>query len=277
MPRAGRPCASESEGRGLSEDCPKRLELVRGPILHRSVTVTSIAYSPDGQQIVSGSTDETIQIWDTKIGAAVGKPLTGHTDKINSVCFAPNGQYIISGSGDKTIRIWDASTGAPAGKPLEGHTAPVWSIAYSPGGDQIISGSSDCTIRIWDAKRGSQFGMPLRGHSGGGLSVAYSPSGRHIVSGSGDSTIRVWDSFAHLSIQPSSSCDPVHAQLYAQADPDGWVRDLEDGLLYWVPPDYREGLHAPSLLTIHLKPDIQSVSLSFEDVAIGKSWSQIFN
>ena len=39
MPRAGRPCASESEGQGLSEDCPKQLELVRRPILHRSVTV----------------------------------------------------------------------------------------------------------------------------------------------------------------------------------------------------------------------------------------------
>ena len=147
----------------------------------------------------------------------------------------------------------------------------------SPNGQQIISGSYDRTIRIWDAKSGSQLGTPLRGHSDSVMSVAYSPSGRHIVSGSRDSTIRVWDSFAHLSIQPISSCDPVHTQFCAQADSDGWVRDPEGGLLYWVPPDYREDLHAPSLLTIHLTPDIQTVSLSFEDVAFGKSWTQIFN
>ena len=46
MPRAGRPCASESEGQGLSEDCPKRPELVHGPVLHRSVTVY-----PDEEQL----------------------------------------------------------------------------------------------------------------------------------------------------------------------------------------------------------------------------------
>ena len=58
----------------------------------------SIAYSPDGWRIISGSTDHTIQIWDTKTGAAVGKPLAGHSDQIFSVSFAPDGQHIVSGS-----------------------------------------------------------------------------------------------------------------------------------------------------------------------------------
>ena len=154
---------------------------------------------------------------------------------------------------------------------------PNRSVAYSPDGKQIISGSVDKTIRIWDAKIGAVLGTPLRGHSDAICWVSYSPSGRHIVSGSRDSTIRVWDSFAHLSTQPSSSCDPVHSQFFVQPNSDGWVRDLDGGLLYWVPPDCRAGLHAPSLLMITLTPDIRTVSLDFEDCAFGNSWIQIFD
>jgi WD40 repeat protein len=84
--------------------------------------VRSVAYSPDGQHIISGSDDKTIRIWDAETGAAVGKPLEGHTDCVWSVAYSPDGQHIISGSDDKTIRIWDAETGAAVGKPLEGHT-----------------------------------------------------------------------------------------------------------------------------------------------------------
>jgi WD40 repeat protein len=84
--------------------------------------VNSVAYSPDGRHIISGSFDKTIRIWDAETGAAVGKPLEGHTDWVNSVAYSPDGRHIISGSYDKTIRIWDAETGAAVGKPLEGHT-----------------------------------------------------------------------------------------------------------------------------------------------------------
>jgi WD40 repeat protein len=69
--------------------------------------------------------DKTIRIWDAETGAAVGKPLEGHTDCVWSVAYSPDGQHIISGSDDKTIRIWDAETGAAVGKPLEGHTGCV--------------------------------------------------------------------------------------------------------------------------------------------------------
>jgi len=115
--------------------------------------VWSVAYSPDGQHIISGSGDDTIRIWDAETGAAVGKPLEGHTTSVRSVAYSPDGQHIISGSDDNTIRIWDAETGAAVGKPVEGHTGIVWSVAYSPDGQRIVSGSGDSTIRTWDAFR----------------------------------------------------------------------------------------------------------------------------
>ena len=85
----------------------------------------SVAYSPDGQRIISGSYDKTIRIWDAETSAAVGKPLEGHSGWVESVAYSPDGQHIISGSEDKTIRIWDAETGAAFGEPIEGHVSGV--------------------------------------------------------------------------------------------------------------------------------------------------------
>jgi len=68
----------------------------------------------------------------------------------------------------------------------------------------------------------------------------------------------------------------MHADLYAKPDMDGWVRDSEHGLLYWVPHDCRRGLHLPGLLTIPLTSHDRSVSLDFDDFAFGTSWTQMF-
>jgi len=248
-----------------------------GPLMGHNLIVRSVARSPNGGRIASGSADRTIRVWDAKTGAVVGEPLTGHTGHVCSVTYSLDGQHIISGSADGTIRIWDANTGAAVGKPLEGHESMLWSVAYSPTRHHIISGSDDRTVRIWDAKTGAAVGKPLTGHSDNVRSVAYSPNGQYIVSGSADNTLRVWDALPHISTSVCSSCNPFHAQFCAPPDPNGWVRDSEGGLLYWVPLDYRGGLHSPALLAIPLTSHIRSVSLDFEDFVFGTSWTQIFN
>jgi len=208
------------------------------------------------------------------MGAAICKPLEGHSVYVSSVAYAPDGQRILSGSGDNTIRTWDAETGAAIGKPLEGHSSVVESITYSPDGRRIISGSGDKTIRIWDAETGAAGGRPLEGDIVNVLSVASSPSVQHNVPGSNSTTIRVSEPFSH---QPSSSCNPLHACFYSQPDSHGWVRDSDRGLLYWVPIDCRSGLHSPALITIPFTSDVRSISLDFEDFVFGTDWPQIFN
>ncbi|KAF9932380.1 hypothetical protein BGZ67_004765, partial [Mortierella alpina] len=152
--------------------------------------VTSVVFSPSGQQIASGSSDNIVRLWDARTGAP-GAILNGHTDWVTSVVFSPSGQQIASSSWDKTVRLWDAQTGAP-GAILSGHNGCVRSVVNSPSGQQIASGSTDGTIRLWDAQTGSP-GAILSGHTNCVYSSVFSPSGQQIASGGADNKVRLWD------------------------------------------------------------------------------------
>jgi WD40 repeat protein len=65
-----------------------------------------VAFSPDGQHIVSGSSDQTIGVWNAMTGEVVAGPFRGHSQSVKSVTFSPDGQHIVSGSIDHTIRLW---------------------------------------------------------------------------------------------------------------------------------------------------------------------------
>ncbi|KAK6987690.1 hypothetical protein R3P38DRAFT_3449838, partial [Favolaschia claudopus] len=156
--------------------------------------VTSVAFSPDGQLIVSGSYDHTMQIWQASSGAPVGGPLQGHRQIVHCVAFSPDGRRIVSGTVDGIVQIWDTDTGAPIGDPIR-HTTSVRCVAFSPDGQHIISGSGsgDNTVRIWDTVTGAPIGDPLQGHTNWVISVTFSGDGQHIVSASQYEGVRIWD------------------------------------------------------------------------------------
>ncbi|KAG6843192.1 hypothetical protein H0H87_007050, partial [Tephrocybe sp. NHM501043] len=114
--------------------------------------VQSVAFSPDGQQVVSGSNDQTVCIWDALTGDLV-KQLKGHTRAVQSVAFSPDAKEVVSGSNDQTVHIWDALTGDLV-KELKGHTDSVQSVAFSPDSKQVMLGSNDGTVQIWDSLTG---------------------------------------------------------------------------------------------------------------------------
>ena len=82
--------------------------------------VNSATFSPDGKQVVSGSADKTVRLWDAVTGASL-QTLEGHSDWVRSVAFSPDGKQVVSGSDDKTVRLWDTVTGAVL-QTLEGHS-----------------------------------------------------------------------------------------------------------------------------------------------------------
>jgi len=157
------------------------------PVGGHSGEVSSVAVTPDGQHLVSGSRDRTINIWDLKTGKLI-HILEDHSSSVLSVAVTPDGQHIVSGSYDTTIKIWDFKTGALI-HTLEGHSGGVSSVAVTPDGQHLVSGGS--TIKITDLKTGALI-HTLEGHSNSVNSLAVTPDGQHIVSGSWDRIIRIW-------------------------------------------------------------------------------------
>ncbi|WP_427162719.1 trypsin-like peptidase domain-containing protein [Aliinostoc sp. HNIBRCY26] len=152
--------------------------------------VISVAFSPDGRTLASGSWDKTIKIWNIATGQEI-RTLNGHSQGVYSVAFSPDGRTLASGSWDKTIKIWNIATGQLI-RTLNGHSDLVESVAISPDGRTLASGSQDKTIKIWNIATG-QLIRTLNGHSDLVESVAISPDGKTLASGSQDKTIKIWN------------------------------------------------------------------------------------
>ena len=109
--------------------------------------VNSVAFSPDGKTLASGSSDDTVRLWDAETGRKL-TTFTGHSSSVFSMSFSPDGTRIASGSEDNMVRLWDVETGRELTR-FTGHSSSVFSVSFSPDGTRIASGSDDNTVRLW--------------------------------------------------------------------------------------------------------------------------------
>jgi WD40 repeat protein len=165
-------------------------------------SVSSMALTPDGHTLATGSADHTVILWDLTDPAAprrLGPPLTDHSMPVSSVAFTPDGRTLATGSDDHTVILWDVTDRAQPhrlGLPLTGHTGKVTTMALSPDGRTLISGSADRTVIRWDLTdlaHPRQLGQPLTGHTGAVNAVALASDGHTLATGSQDGTVILWD------------------------------------------------------------------------------------
>ena len=156
------------------------------PLSGHSDYVRSVAWSPDGTKLASGSDDKTVRIWEAATDKQLWQ-LTGHQNRVISVHFSPDGKRLVSGSWDKTVMVWDPSTGEQLCQ-LKGHSKD----------------NEECTCKHDAGVYGNRYeanpDCPVRGHSAAVRSVCFSSDGKQLTSSSNDSTVRNWDPATRASL-----------------------------------------------------------------------------
>jgi WD40 repeat protein len=151
--------------------------------------ITSVAFSPDGEQMATSDTNGSIQIWNLKDGQQLALYL-GHNSWVWDVAYSPSQPLLASCGQDHQVRLWDIHTGKCL-KLMEGHTGIVGSVTFSPDGNMLASSSGDHTIRLWNVQTGECLQI-LHGHNSYVWSTAFVSDGKTLFSAGGDNIIRRW-------------------------------------------------------------------------------------
>jgi WD40 repeat protein/uncharacterized caspase-like protein len=154
-----------------------------------TAAVSTVAFSPDGRTLASGSADHTIKLWDVASGHEL-RTLAGHTDEVLSVAFSPDGKTLASGSADNTIKIWDITSGHEL-QNLAGNLTGITSVAFTPDGRTLASGSFEGTIKLWNVANAA--GIRKMDSTSPVLAVAFSSNGQTLASAHSDGSIKLWD------------------------------------------------------------------------------------
>ncbi|KAG0077622.1 hypothetical protein BGZ90_006840 [Linnemannia elongata] len=151
--------------------------------------VISLAFSPSGHQILSGSYGTVVRVWNIETGLSdFVLQVRAHTACARTVAFSPRGHQIASVSDNNSVTLWDAHTGAVV---FILTTASVSGVSYSPDGERIATGDKDGSIRIFETQTGLLIAQ-LDSRRKGIRCITYSPDGQWIITGRGTGELQLW-------------------------------------------------------------------------------------
>ena len=188
---------------------------------HRA-TINTVAFSPDGARIVTGSEDGSARVWNAASGNSKLN-LRGHADGLRRVLFSPDGSRILT-VGRDDARVWDADGGGQLFA-LAGHGDAVRDGAFSPDGARIVTASLDRTARLWDATTGREMAV-LRGHVGPVSGASFTPDGQHVVAISSDGVARIWDTPGGVDHADPAGAPDIPGRPLARSPDGAWLVTL---------------------------------------------------
>lgn len=213
--------------------------------------ITAVAFSQDGNKLVSGSIDKTAKVWD--LAQAPFPELAqfaGHETPVRSVAFSADGSHVFSGGDDFLIRKWTVADAMEVGT-LAGHAASVTNLVLA--GDHLVSGGADHTVRIWQASQGQAVRTLLQ--DAAVVSIAVNDDAKRIAVSDAKQTVTLWDAQngSLLATLPTPSASPTTSLA---VDPQGTLiaGGSADGVCIW---------NAEGQLVERLAPDLQLAGLAF--------------
>jgi WD40 repeat protein len=155
--------------------------------------VQTAAFSPDGKQIITGSRESTLKLWDAEKGTEI-RTFSGHGNEVRGVAFSPDGTHVASASGDGTVKVWEVENGKEV-LTIKVVMNYVNGVAFTPDGKQIATAASgnDGPVKVWDAATGKLLqAFKAEGENVWSRTVAFSPDGK-LIAADYSTIVKVWE------------------------------------------------------------------------------------
>ncbi|NJL94608.1 MAG: substrate-binding domain-containing protein, partial [Anaerolineae bacterium] len=161
--------------------------------------IQALAFSPDGEQFLSGADDTRVILWDATATGNERRFSGGHQDGVLSLAFSPDGQHALSGGRDNLVMFWEVASGS-AVQQLHGHRAPVRALAFSPNGQLILTAGGrvqstleqDNRLLLWQVGEPIETIQSFNRHNALVNDLAFAPDGNSAYSAGEDGVVIRW-------------------------------------------------------------------------------------
>lgn len=221
--------AGNSEGEILIRDIPGQKEVSLPGLKHKG-TVWQLAFSPNGDKLISSGNDNAVKIWSFPESRLLHRE--NYSQSIRAVSFSPDGQRFVTAGLDSTVLGYDASTYKSVGQYFRSE-GKILCVAYTPDGKLVAVSGEGGEIQMLDTETMKPV-YNLPGHKGNVYALRFSPDGEYLYSAGHDQTIRSW----HIPSQKLGIRLPANARLtkYIRYSPDGrqiMAADYSLKLMVW--------------------------------------------